>query len=59
MTQTFLGRNRIVDYELAVIINDQWLSPKTYCRSRTQNNVAPATAAGIIKTFTPGISSAR
>jgi hypothetical protein len=28
-------------------------------RSRTQNNVAPATAAGIISTFTPGIISAR
>lgn len=27
--------------------------------SRTQNNVAPATAAGIITTFTPGISNAR
>ncbi|RFP98913.1 hypothetical protein D0O09_25490 [Pseudomonas putida] len=28
-------------------------------RSRTQNNVAPATAAGIINTFTSGIISAR
>ena len=28
-------------------------------RSRTQNNVAPATAAGIISTFTPGIINAR
>ena len=28
-------------------------------RSRTQNNVAPATAAGIISTLTPGIISAR
>ena len=33
--------------------------PRNQLRSRTQNSVAPATAAGIISTFTPGIISAR
>ena len=34
-------------------------SDRDQLRSRTQNNVAPATAAGIISTFTSGIINAR
>ncbi|PTU51143.1 hypothetical protein DBB42_15555 [Pseudomonas plecoglossicida] len=53
------GRSAALSRHKAAPTGGRARSERDQLRSRTQNNVAPATAAGIISTLTSGIISAR